>query len=168
MSALENPYVETPGLTLIKVHGPVDANDYAFIKGIRPKSGTFSAVVSVLWLKLCNELRKRQITDFSSCDDFEHFVSNCVIIDGNEYASLRNDAAQWQGQLARGRGGLSDGPTGGTVSPSTPPLGRSDTEPTSVNSSSSSELPDVQIRSGNTGKGKKGKGRNAAEATKPG
>lgn len=78
--------------------------DQNLIRGIRPRQGTLQTTAQHLWSKLCNELRKRNITGFDSVDEFERFLVESVLIDRDEYDQFL--------EFRR----LHDGPTGGTVS----------------------------------------------------
>lgn len=99
---LRNPYhAECEKGEVSRITVDVSSKDYNLIKSIRPYSHTISGTAGWLWQKLCNELRKRGITDFSKQAEFEQFIESFVVIDGGEYQQLLVDAA--------GRGGLQHG-----------------------------------------------------------
>jgi len=96
MKPFKNPY-DTEGATLGKdesrVFTEVSTADYLLIRLIRPQTGTIKNVMGLLWQQFCYELRERNITDHTACQQFEEFVSNCRIIPADEYNVLSRAAA---------------------------------------------------------------------------
>lgn len=128
MTKLNNPYSKYHQTKAVSAD--VGHSDYYLIKAIRPEQGTIAAVVATIWKKLCYELRKRNIGDFTDKERFEDFVTNCHIVDGEcppgytlvengELEDLRSDSANWQ--IAIGRGRLPHGTSGGHLPHSSPP-----------------------------------------------
>lgn len=134
----ENPYKPLAEGEKTTVNFDISLADKAFLQSTRPGAGTLSGVLGILTHKICNELRKRNITDYSRLEEFESFVLNCSINDGVP------------------NGGLSDRPTDRLVPQSTPPSLTGGTEGTgNHNPPASTIVPDVQSGSGTEGKGEK-------------
>ncbi len=106
-SKFESPY---KGQDLAPSHIQVDIGvaDNNLIRAIRPRQGTLQITAQHLWSKLCNELRKRQITGFDSVDEFEQFLTTSILVDCGEYQQLTSDSLKLRG--------LPNGPVGGTTS----------------------------------------------------
>src|SRR4029077_4947096 len=94
-----NPY--GPSGDLRRIMTDVGEADYYLVKSIRPTLATITTTVGLLWKKLCYELRRQDISDYTDVERFEHFVANAVLIDADELEALRADA--------RRGGGLRDG-----------------------------------------------------------
>jgi len=75
----QNPYPRKETTRLVT---DVSKTDFAKIKSLRPEKGTVSTTLAILWKKLCHELERNGITDYARKTDFEHFVTDCVIIGG--------------------------------------------------------------------------------------
>lgn len=78
-----NPY-NLPSIEVQQIVADIGVNDYNFIKCIRPKNGTLTGVVCILWKKLVEECRARGITDFNQTDEFEQFVLTCKLVPESE------------------------------------------------------------------------------------
>lgn len=82
MNKFKNPFQglsdSDPGVA--RINSNVPREDYEFIRRIRPDGGTIVTTVNTLWLKLINELKRRNITDFTRVHDFEDFILRCAII----------------------------------------------------------------------------------------
>lgn len=90
---------------------PIAKNDCDLVRQLRPRQGTFSTTISILWSQLCATLRDRGISGgVEQVADFEQFMSTCRVVDGEEYQQLLIDAAE--GQRKR----LSNGPVKRPVS----------------------------------------------------
>ncbi len=94
MKQFTNPYAGSEKDTLATLVIRISPDDYNFIKCIRPQQGTLSITVTLLWHKLCNELRLRNITDVSSSEQFEQFITNCRLVDGPDASRLPNGSTQ--------------------------------------------------------------------------
>lgn len=67
---LTNPYPWNPD-TVERLNLVVSKEDFAFIRSSMPgRNGTQQAVLGTMYKKLCNELRKRNITSYSDADRF--------------------------------------------------------------------------------------------------
>lgn len=112
----ENPYNDLPKEDRYDYPIVVGRQDYTLLRAILPRQGTIMIVATTLISKLCNELRKLNITDASSGDQLKSFICGCRIVSAEDFESLTLDAAQWQQHLAAGgRGGFSNRPVEGTV-----------------------------------------------------
>lgn len=160
---LENPYV-LDKIETKTVYGPIDANDYAFVKGVHPQTGAWSAIVGHLCKKLIYELKRQGIRDFSRTDEFEDLITNCRVISNVEYDTLTVDSANWQRELVRR--GLPNGTISGSVSTS-PTLVGGSTAPTD-NPDSSTPPITPNMESGNrTGSKAKRKHTQSTKENKP-
>lgn len=145
-----NPYVtelelakfcRQPPPTQFAINFYISKADYDLLKTTRVQTGTLSITGSTLLNKLCNELRKLNITDISRVDDFESFVANCNITDGR---------------------GLPDSPTSGNGGRTDAPAnGRANEGESVANPSNATELPCLQTGSGKARRGSSGKGAKA-------
>lgn len=63
-----------------RLNNNIPKEEYRLVKHLRPEQGTMSFTINHLWKKLCDELRKRQITDYSRVRDFEDFVTRSVLV----------------------------------------------------------------------------------------
>lgn len=139
-SKFESPY---KGQELAESHiqimiGNADNN---LIRSIRPRQGTLQTTVQILWNKLANELRKRNIIDGSSVDEFESFLTNSVLIDRDEYEQFL--------EFQRLHDGPVGGTSGGTRKSSSKSNGRKRAKAIrSRDSSTENVVPDVQSGSG--------------------
>lgn len=76
---------------------PIAKNDCDLVRQLRPRQGTFSTTISILWSQLCATLRDRGINGgVEQVSDFEQFMSTCRVVDGEEYQQLLIDAAEGQ------------------------------------------------------------------------
>ena len=57
----------------------ISVEDYDFIRCLRTSTGTMTTTVGILYKKLINELKRRNITDVTKRSEFEHFVVNCEL-----------------------------------------------------------------------------------------
>jgi len=136
--------------------------DYMLVKLIRPTSGTISGTLGLLWNKLCDELRKRNITDNSQCNEFEHFLANSRLVPNDEYETLTSESAQWrQQQIASGA--VSGRPNRGPSRKAARPNVRQRTEGLGdTHSAEQNQSPDLQSQggepSGQTGNSQAGQG----------
>lgn len=134
----ENPYKPLAEGEKTTVNFDISLADKAFLQSTRPGAGTLSGVLGILTHKICNELRKRNITDYSRLEEFESFVLNCSINDGVP------------------NGGLPDRSLDGSLPQGTPPPLTGGTERTSNhNPPASTIVPDLQGGSGTESKGEK-------------
>jgi len=151
----KNPYEGMQDVS--RVTTDVAKGDYYLIKQIRPTSGTITGVLGLLWQKLCNELRERNITDYTRVEEFELLVANSRLIGNDEYERLSNEAAQWSERQAATGHVAEGGPRSATrrtmpktakrnVGRRTPRLGRQDStgpsQSSNVQQPSSSESGD--------------------------
>ena len=154
-----NPYLSAESTQQISAE--FDSNDYNLIKSIRPKQGTVTTTMSLLWKQLCYELRQRNITNWETdCKSFLEFMRGFRIISEDEfdrYQELRAiHAGVAGGGLQHSPVGRTDGETGAS----------NDGERTSSVRGVEQSLPpkpsNVQKRSGKAGKGKEtGEGKSA-------
>lgn len=142
----ESPY---KGQDLAPSHIQVDIGtaDNNLIRAIRPRQGTLQITAQHLWNKLCNELRKRNITGFDSVDEFEQFLTTSVLVDAADYQQLVADSTEFR------RTGLHDRSTGGVIGGPRKNSSRQNVRRGVKNirpgtSSESTELPIVQSGSG--------------------
>lgn len=83
-----NPYLkpyqsfEGPDKNLYRAPASIDKDDYEFIRGIRPTSGTVQIVQALLWSKTVKLLKEYGITDITKKSEFESFIANIVVSDG--------------------------------------------------------------------------------------
>lgn len=80
----------------------VSKADHGLIKCIRPRQGTLTIVSAMLWHKLCDACRTRNILDMSSEDEFEEFFADSTIISAAELEQLKADSAAYQQSLISG------------------------------------------------------------------
>lgn len=97
-----NPYLSAEKTQTISAE--FEATDYRFIQGIRPKQGTVTTTMSLLWKQLCYELRIRGIATWEDggIEQFEKFMQHFRIVPTDELKS---------------GGGLPYGTVGGIVGP---------------------------------------------------
>ena len=88
-----NPYND-PGLEVQQVVADISVSDYNFIKCVRPRNGTLTGVVCILWKKLVEECRARGITDFNQVGEFEKLVLTCKLVPDEELELLKVEAAR--------------------------------------------------------------------------
>lgn len=72
-----NPYRECRAAQAdepARINIDIDRDDLNFIKGIRLSGGTLSTTVGILYKKLVNELKRRNITDITKRKEFEQFL----------------------------------------------------------------------------------------------
>lgn len=85
----KNPYLDDIRAGKVtRLTTDVSDSDYTLIKCVRVGSGTISTTINLLWKKLCNELRTRGLTDFTSAEQFEQYVLNLRLVPGDEYEQL--------------------------------------------------------------------------------
>lgn len=83
-----NPYLKPfqsfdgPDKNLYRAPASIDKDDYEFIRGIRPTSGTVQIVQAILWSKTVKLLKENGITDITKKSEFESFIANIVLSDG--------------------------------------------------------------------------------------
>lgn len=88
MKQFTNPYLKEvpafngPGKNLYRAPASIDKDDYEFIRGLRPRTGTTIIVQNLLWQKLTQTLKSHGITNITHQQSFEDFVANCTITDG--------------------------------------------------------------------------------------
>lgn len=79
-----NPYINgDPSINLSKddtysrrVTFSVHDVDKVFLHLVRPRHGTETTALTILYRKLCQACRARGITDLTHAEAFEHFVAN--------------------------------------------------------------------------------------------
>lgn len=84
MNTFTNPYINgDPSINLSKddtfsrrVTFSVHDNDKVLLHLIRPRQGTETVALTILYRKLCQACRQRGITDLTHAEEFEQFVSN--------------------------------------------------------------------------------------------
>ncbi len=72
-----------------RMHIYIAKSDTDFIRCLRPRPGTFTAVGTHLWAAFCVRCREMGITDFTQTSQFEHLIQNVVVISKEEYARLQ-------------------------------------------------------------------------------
>jgi hypothetical protein len=83
-----NPYLKPyqsfdgPDKNLYRAPASIDKDDYEFIRGIRPTSGTVQIVQAILWSKTVKLLKENGITDITKKSEFESLIANIVVSDG--------------------------------------------------------------------------------------
>lgn len=151
MKNIPNPYAvfNIPEEQLVRIQADVSRQDRNLIRAICPEQGVYGFTVAHLIIKLCHELRKRNITDCSREADFREAIVKCRII----FDEGDNNTAN---------GGLPDQSASGSV-PET--AGRDDrvgaTAVRSGNASDEDKSSNVQVPhgGGKAAKGHKGAGR---------
>lgn len=84
MNTFTNPYINgDPAINLSKddtfsrrVTFSVHDEDKVLLHLVRPRHGTETTALTILYRKLCQALRARGITDLTHAEAFEHFVAN--------------------------------------------------------------------------------------------
>jgi hypothetical protein len=113
-----NPYLkpyqsfEGPDKNLYRAPASIDKDDYEFIRGIRPTSGTVQIVQAILWSKTVKLLKEYGITDITKKSEFESFIANIVVSDGRGDSVRRSTAGRDGGEVNVrnvGRGTPSEG-----------------------------------------------------------
>jgi hypothetical protein len=100
-----NPYLkpyqsfEGPDKNLYRAPASIDKNDYEFIRGIRPTSGTVQTVQAILWSKLVTLLKQNGITDITKKSEFESFVANITLTDGRPDSGRRSTTGRNGGEV---------------------------------------------------------------------
>lgn len=80
-----DPYASCPPSEANRIVCDISEADFYLLKTIRPSRGTIQTTVNLLVKKLCDELRKRNITTYHERNFFEDFVANCRLeYDGGE------------------------------------------------------------------------------------
>jgi hypothetical protein len=72
MNTLTNPYKGNPVTT---IQASVGDADIALIKGIAFRTGIIDQTASILWKKLCDALRRANITDYARLDDYIRYLN---------------------------------------------------------------------------------------------
>lgn len=75
----ENPYHALTAADRRRLTTDIHVSDWRYIKGIFMHDGVWNVTLNTLLVKLIHELKKRNITDWTSIDAFKHFVANCSI-----------------------------------------------------------------------------------------
>lgn len=75
-----NPYPDDGKHEMFRLAGDVYGHDYHLIKNLTFRRGYVQLTVNTLWKKLCDELRKRGITDYTRSVDFVDFLERCELI----------------------------------------------------------------------------------------
>ena len=81
MNEFVNPYkgcVEANNYR--RLNADVLKADYDFIRGLRLSNGTIQTTANIVWQKVCNALRERNITTVAQQGEFERFVANSVLV----------------------------------------------------------------------------------------
>ena len=112
-SQFHNPYKGCINTARLIVD--IDEADYNLIKTVRVSSGTITGTLGLLIQKLCYELRQRNITDYTKCDEFEDFVANCAIVGGLQHSATDRPMPETSGADDRQR----IAPMGGSTAPTT-------------------------------------------------
>lgn len=86
-----NPYRDVPEANLKRLTTNISKTDWEFIKRIHMVDGVWNTTLNTLLVKLINELKRRNITDYASCDEFTHFVANCTIAGPEQVAIAKSD-----------------------------------------------------------------------------
>jgi len=107
MTKFENPYSHLcdvgPNRQTRRVNSEVPTEDYQMLQRIRTERGTIQTTVNILLKKLFDELKRRQITDYTRADDFVDFVLNCHLAYGpGGSAAIRADAKTARQDVGRG------------------------------------------------------------------
>lgn len=96
MKNIPNPYLEK-GLTkeqIVRIQADVSFDDRNLLRSVCPEQGIYTFTLAHLLIKVCNELRKRQITDFSRENEFRNAIVNCRIELGDNVAGSGDSATQ--------------------------------------------------------------------------
>lgn len=105
MKNIPNPYTafNIPEEQIVRIQADISRQDRNLIRAICPEQGVYGFTIAHLIIKLCHELRKRNITDCSREADFRNAIVKCrIVFDGdNDHATATN--------------GLPDQPTSGAV-----------------------------------------------------
>ena len=100
-----NPYLkpyqsfEGPDKNLYRAPASIDKNDYEFIRGIRPTSGTVQIVQAILWSKTVKLLKENGITDITKKSEFESLIANIVVSDGRPDSVRRSTVGRDGGEV---------------------------------------------------------------------
>lgn len=97
-----NPYND-PSIEVQQVVADISVIDYNFIKCIRPRNGTLTGVVCILWKKVVEECRARGITDFNQVSEFEQFLLTCRLVPNEELEQLKVEAAKGSLPIVKSR-----------------------------------------------------------------
>lgn len=81
MNQFENPYLsETKSDTGIKVSAVVSVEDHNLVRSVHLRQGTVRTTIAILWRKLAEALRERDITEYDPTK-YEQFVANLRFAD---------------------------------------------------------------------------------------
>lgn len=100
-----NPYLKPyqsfdgPDKNLYRAPASIDKDDYEFIRGIRPTSGTVQIVQAILWSKTVKLLKENGITDISKKSEFESLIANIVVSDGRPDSVRRSTVGRDGGEV---------------------------------------------------------------------
>jgi hypothetical protein len=100
-----NPYLKPyqsfdgPDKNLYRAPASIDKDDYEFIRGIRPTSGTVQIVQAILWSRTVKLLKENGITDISKKSEFESFIANIVVSDGRPDGVRRSTVGRDGGEV---------------------------------------------------------------------
>mgnify|MGYP001563699474 CR=1 FL=1 len=134
MKNIPNPYIKN-GVTssdLVRIQADVSYEDRNFLRSICPEQGVYNFIVANFIIKLCHELRQRNITDYARESDFKSAITN-----------LRLDLG------GTATGGLSNGTSSGLVRTPDAPDERERTQGQGDGDSAAKDVqPDVQSESG--------------------
>lgn len=115
MPYLPNPYREgplsLPSDTLDRINAEVSAKDRLLLRVVCHREGVYTFAIANLLQKLCNELRKRNITDISRENDFIAAVADLRVIIPDEGSEPSEESKRILGECI----GLSNGPSSGTM-----------------------------------------------------
>ena len=118
-----NPYINVAPENIKRTNTEIDVNDWNLLRSVRVKQGTFTTANNLLIWKLCNECRKRGLTDMSRHQEFEQFVAGLHLVPNDEYQALS------RGVLNSPTDGTSRDDNGQSVAPATQGKGGGDTKP---------------------------------------
>lgn len=83
MSDFISPYEHLAEGQRTRIVADVGVEDYAYVKGMRigPVLGT---TMAILWSKVCAKAKDMRIKDYKDAEQFEAFISECVIMTKEE------------------------------------------------------------------------------------
>ena len=99
--ALLNPYGQLPESAKSKVTSDICSKDRGLLANVSVVRGGLQTTINILLSRLCNELRTRNLTTYSDCDEFIAFLSDYTMCRPGESAPNPRQA-----EVSNDRGGV--------------------------------------------------------------
>lgn len=107
MKTLTDPYTDVEDVTKMTVR--VSIPDWVLLKNCRPFQGNIQETLGTLINRLCNELRTKNITDFTGVEQYEELINNVRFGDGGTLdrsgseTDVRNDDGRTSSPRAKAK-----------------------------------------------------------------